>query len=153
MNKLDKEVMVKNFPKVEVGKNGRYHRDDILKVLTFMKDHPNIQIKAIEEFSKISLGTLVSWRKKFGKYLGIQIKIYTDHGDIKTAQTTAFEAKEGKEKIGLIPISQISLSLIQELKKMHDEGSTAEFTINEIVFKVDDHHLYVLKKTNIKEGA
>ena len=142
MNKLDKEVLEKNFPKIKPEANGRYHRDSILNVLTFMKDHPNIQIKTIEEFSHISLGTLVSWRKKFGKYLGIQTKVYADRGDIKTAQTIAVEAKD-EEKIGFRPISPIPLSLIHKLEEMHDGGLIAEFTINEIVFKVDDHNLYV----------
>ena len=149
MNMLDKNVLEKNFPKVTAGDNHRYHRDDILKVLTFMKDHPNIQIKTIEEFSKISLGTLVSWRKKFGKYLDIKTKQYPDQGNTKTAQATIREVEKKEGEVGFRPISKISLSLIQELMKMHDNGLTAEFTINDVVFKVDAQYLYVLEKTSI----
>lgn len=147
MNNLDKDVLQKHFPKVTPGDNRRYQRDDILKVLTFMKDHPYIQIKAIEEFSNISLGTLVSWRKKFGKYLDIKTKNYSDSGSIKDFEPASTEVKVNAErKFDLKTISQIPLSLIQELKKMHDNGSTAEITINEIVFRVDDQQLYVLEK-------
>jgi hypothetical protein len=150
MNKLDKEVLEKHFPKVTPRDNRRYLRDDILKVLTFMKDHPYIQIKTIEEYSNISLGTLVSWRKKFGKYLDIKIKDYSGQSNIKAAQAISTEVKDRNQgKSGFRVVSQIPLSLIMELKKMHDNGKTAEVNINEIVFKVDDQQLYVLEKSNI----
>ena len=149
MNKMDKDVLVKHFPKIIAGDKGRYHRDDILKVLTFMKDHPSVQIKTIAEFSHISLGTLVSWRKKFGQYLDIKTKQYPNQGITKTAQAIVQEVRNEEGKVGFRPISQISLPLIQELKKMHDNGLTAETTVNEVVFKVDDQYLYVLEKTSI----
>jgi hypothetical protein len=149
MNKLDKDVLDKNFPKVTAGGNHRYDRDDILKVLTFMKDHPNVQIKTIEEYSDISLGTLVSWRKKFGQYLDIKTKQYPNQGITKTVQAIVHEVKNEEGEIGFRPISQISLSFIQELKNMHDKGLTAEVTVNEVIFKVDDQYLYVLEKTSI----
>lgn len=149
MNKLDKDVLEKNFPTITAGDNRRYDRDDILKVLSFMKNHPNVQIKSIEEYSNISLGTLVSWRKKFGKYLDIKTKQYPDQGITKTEQAIVHGEKNKEGKVVFRPISKISLSLIQELKKMHDNGLTAEFTINEVIFKVDDQYLYVLEKASI----
>jgi hypothetical protein len=149
MNNLDKAVLEKSFPKVTTGDNRRYDRDDILKVLTFMKNNPNVHIKTIEEFSNISLGTLVSWRKKFGKQLDIRVKNYTEKSEITAAENNVPEVKLGEVKADLRPITQIPLSLIQELQKMYEGGLTAEITINSIVFRVEDRQLYVLEKTNI----
>src|SRR5882724_4469171 len=76
MNNLDKRILESGFPNVKPVNGKRYHKDDILKVLNFMKDNPKVQLSSIAEFSGISQGTLVSWRKKYGSYLGIKTKNY-----------------------------------------------------------------------------
>jgi hypothetical protein len=39
-----------------------------------MKENPRVQLDSIAAFSGISMGSLVSWRKKYGDYLGIKTK-------------------------------------------------------------------------------
>src|SRR5712691_3802200 len=76
MNSLDKRILESGFPSVRPVNGKRYDKDDIHKVLNFMKDNPRVQHGSIAEFSGISQGTLVSWRKKYGGYLGIKTKNY-----------------------------------------------------------------------------
>lgn len=148
MDRIDEKVLKEKFPKIEPipGKKHRYNRDDILSVLEFMKAHPTVKLINIEEYSGVSLGTLVSWRKKFGEYVGIKTKSYANHGDLIPEQSIAPRVNVDAGNSDLRPISQISLSLIQELKRMHDRGSAAEISVNDTVYRVDDQHLYILGK-------
>ena len=147
MNKLDLSVLKAHFPSINKPSNKRYTKDDIMKVLNFMKDHPNVQVTIISEYSKISLGTLVAWRKKYGKYCGIKVKGYTsnieDQIDFNSSgadKEAANENNSGNFKV------KIPLSMIQELRKLHDKGSAVEMVLNNLIYKVDNLNLYIYQK-------
>jgi hypothetical protein len=143
MNKLDKRILESGFPDVKSVTGKRYDKDDILKVLNFMKESPKVQLASIAEFSGISQGTLVSWRKKYGSYLGIRIKNYDSPDmDILSEISTRDDHLTGEteQKNALI---KIPLSMIQELQKLHRSGSEARMTVNNTAFTVDEQYLYV----------
>ena len=145
MNNLDKRILESGFPNVKPVNGKRYHKDDILKVLNFMKDNPKVQLSSIAEFSGISQGTLVSWRKKYGSYLGIKTKNY-DSLDIDVVSEISTRddnlTMETGQKDARI---KIPLSMIQELRKLHQSGSEARMTVNNTAFIVDEQYLYVEK--------
>ena len=143
MNTLERNILDKHFTPVNASANGRYNKDDILKVLNFMKDNPNVQINTIAEYATISLGTLVSWRKKYGGYLGIKTKKY-DNSAIKTLiNPTGTENSPETKNAENIEAVRISLSMIQELRRLYEGGDKAEMSVNETLFKVDNQYLYV----------
>ena len=143
MNNLDKRILESGFPDVKPIAGKRYHKDDILKVLNFMKENPKVQLGSIAEFSGISQGTLVSWRKKYGIYVGIKTKNYDSHDmDMRSEISTRDDHLTGEteQKNALI---KVPLSMIQELQKLHRSGSEARMTVNNTAFIVDDQYLYV----------
>lgn len=146
MKKLDKNLLDKSFPSVKAGNTGRYDRDDILKVLEFMRDNPSVQIKSIEEYSNISLGTLVSWRKKYGKTLGIRIKNYDGSPEDTSIRAPIDEKHIENQQIGNYEL-KIPLSLIQELRKINDSGAVAEVAFGQKAVRVDDQYIYIYEKS------
>lgn len=150
MNKLEKDVLEKHFPKLTSGENHRYNRDDILNVLTFMREHPHIQLKTIEEFSHVSMGALVSWRKKYGQYVGIKTKVYANQPGLDAIEKPLTDANinNNQKNGGLKPVSRISLALIRELEKAQNDNALAEFTVDGIIFRVQDGYLHVLEKAD-----
>ena len=143
VNILERNILEKHFPTVEAGGNRRYSKDDIYKVLSFMKNNPGVQMRTIEEYSKISLGTLVSWRKKYGDYLGIKIKQYSNDGISEPSIQTKNNADPQSATSENTKSLQIPLTMIQELSKLFKDGSRAEFSLNNTRVTVDDQFLYV----------
>lgn len=146
MDMIDKGVLDKHFPEIKKDNKTRYDKDEILKVLQFMKEHPAVKLSNIVEYSGVSLGALVSWRKKYGGYIGIKTKDYSKHSDITMSRNTIPKGNSNDKEVGITAESKISLSLIKALQDMYESGSVAEIAIDNTIYKVDNQNLYILEK-------
>ena len=143
MNNLDRRILESGFPDVKAVNGKRYDKDDILKVLNFMKENPKVQLGSIAEFSGIAQGTLVSWRKKYGSYVGIIIKNY-DSPSIDMRSEISARDDYLTEKTGQTnALIKIPISMIQELRKLQQSGAEARMTVNNAAFRVDEQYLYI----------
>lgn len=145
MNTLEKSVLEQHFPKIKHGSSGRYKQDDKIKVLNFMKEHSNVvQIRSIAEYSKISSGTLVSWRKKFGKYVGISTKNYSTNHNNDTTDNPMAARKTKENNTDRRLKAQVSLSILRALEK------GGEFTLDDMTFRVDNLYLNIYEKIPVQ---
>jgi len=148
MDNIENSILKKNFTAIKPGSGGRYNQDDIITVIKFMVDHPSVHIRSIAEYSGISLGTLVHWRKKFGKYYGIKVKgakvdpTFKDRLDTTTQEQrdaiNQNQLNDSREKELCIPFS-----LIDELRKLSDRGEKAEMKLNKFHINVDNANVYL----------
>lgn len=153
MDNIEKTILKKHFPEVKPGSNRRYNKDDIMKVLEFMKVHTGVHIKSIAEYSNIALGTLVHWRKTYGKYVGIKVKgansdfSYEDTYPVPESQTQ--DNAESTVSIGLgSKRLLIPIELIDQLQKLKKSGINSEFIIDSYLIGIEHSFLYITEKTN-----
>lgn len=153
MDMIEKSILEKHFSEVKPESNGRYNRDNIMTVLGFMKNHSSVHIRSIAEYSSISLGTLVHWRKKYGKYIGIRVKGAKDEPSYEdTYHAIESETLDKADRANSTSLDskrlRIPIELIEQLQKLNNRGINSEFTIDAYSISIEHSFLCISTKTN-----